>query len=264
MSECLKYQELISAYADGIITEAEEKELLAHIDSCPDCRALLDIYKCMHSSYTNENMEEPPKELLTGVMSAIGASPVTTASSAAVTKPNKAKSKNTKKMIIALTTMAACLVLAVLAFPLMWQTGKSDAAADVAMDAADAPTADYAADMPADAPAADYDDSEFIEETEDDAVADVPSDDAADTPVDDTVTDNTQSDSKTSLFATAYIYGELPDFLSADSFTDNGDGTLSYYADISLIGDIEAFCGEISYTGASEEESSSVLIVWTP
>lgn len=42
MSECEKYSEVASAYLDGELSDAQKDELKKHLDSCPECRAMLD------------------------------------------------------------------------------------------------------------------------------------------------------------------------------------------------------------------------------
>ncbi|MBR1781283.1 MAG: zf-HC2 domain-containing protein [Oscillospiraceae bacterium] len=42
MRECTEYWELISAALDGALTSEEERQLEAHLATCPDCRALLE------------------------------------------------------------------------------------------------------------------------------------------------------------------------------------------------------------------------------
>ncbi len=67
MSDCMKYEELISGYVDGELTETEKAELLEHIKTCPSCAALLEIYESM-ADQTDDMLAEPPDELAAGVM----------------------------------------------------------------------------------------------------------------------------------------------------------------------------------------------------
>ncbi len=69
MAECDKYQDLISCYIDGTISEEDRQRLFKHIESCEDCAQLLEIYSDI--SRTMADDAEPPEELLSGVMSGV-------------------------------------------------------------------------------------------------------------------------------------------------------------------------------------------------
>jgi anti-sigma factor RsiW len=62
MSECSKYNLLISAYIDGELSEAEAEELKQHLDTCKDCRAYLKMLEAVSKQLGN-TLIEPPMEL---------------------------------------------------------------------------------------------------------------------------------------------------------------------------------------------------------
>lgn len=61
---------LISGHIDGENTPEEEALLRAHLEECPDCRAVLRAYEEIDSELTASE-EEPPQTLLSGVMETI-------------------------------------------------------------------------------------------------------------------------------------------------------------------------------------------------
>ncbi len=71
MSErCRKYDEQISAYLDGELSEAEASRLRAHTAACSDCAALLDLLSGL-SQALRDDLAEPPAVLADGVMDRI-------------------------------------------------------------------------------------------------------------------------------------------------------------------------------------------------
>ena len=70
MKHCEKYEELISGYVDGELSEAEVSELEAHLASCGDCRRALEFYRTLHS-LEQESMAEPPAALHGSIMNAV-------------------------------------------------------------------------------------------------------------------------------------------------------------------------------------------------
>ena len=69
MNNCTKYAELISCFYDGEITDAEKSELENHLEQCPSCRSLFEIY-----SYISDGageLEESPDALRENVMAEI-------------------------------------------------------------------------------------------------------------------------------------------------------------------------------------------------
>lgn len=115
MSDCKKFQDLISQKLDGELSEQEELELDAHLGSCPSCRTLLEIYS---SVFTDEELIEPPSALSENVMSQIRAQ-------------KKNTSKNRHIFIRYAAGIAACIALAIFAAPRLFTGSKSD---DAKMD----------------------------------------------------------------------------------------------------------------------------------
>lgn len=97
MKHCEKYIELISAYVDGELSEAEVSELEAHLVSCEDCRRTLEFYREL-STLEQESMVEPPAGLHDSIMTAV----------------KREKRRPFVRAIPALVgSLAACLVIAV-------------------------------------------------------------------------------------------------------------------------------------------------------
>ena len=72
MADCTKYRELLSGQADNALTEAENSELMKHLEGCAACRALLSVYRDITCA-AEESMEEPPEDFAAGVMRRIKA-----------------------------------------------------------------------------------------------------------------------------------------------------------------------------------------------
>jgi len=77
MNPCAKYEEWMSAYVDGMLDDAEQVELMVHLQTCPSCLAVWQDYELM--SKTLEYAEvEPPETFAADVMARIQAQPVLT------------------------------------------------------------------------------------------------------------------------------------------------------------------------------------------
>ena len=70
MNDCTEFQDLISAYVDGELTEADKASLEAHMSACADCSAILEIYRSI-STAVDGSLEPAPESLHTGVMEKI-------------------------------------------------------------------------------------------------------------------------------------------------------------------------------------------------
>lgn len=70
MADCKEYESMISSYVDGELPEHEEKALLAHLDGCASCRALLSVYQCV-SEAAGENLLDVPDGFSVKVMDKI-------------------------------------------------------------------------------------------------------------------------------------------------------------------------------------------------
>ena len=97
MAECEKYQELISLYIDGNITESELTELRRHTDSCSECAGLLSVYEEVSGLMAEE--QDPPAELLTGVMAGVREINARNA---------KAQKTRSKRVVLKWAALAAC------------------------------------------------------------------------------------------------------------------------------------------------------------
>ncbi len=59
------WQEQLSAYVDGELTPEEETALMAHLESCGECRSALALLRGM-TGVLGEGVEEPPEALVQG------------------------------------------------------------------------------------------------------------------------------------------------------------------------------------------------------
>ena len=73
MIGCEKARELISCLIDGELSEKEQSEVLAHIEICPECRAVYDAFSAVSESLSE--LEEVPEGFSENVMGAIKAPP---------------------------------------------------------------------------------------------------------------------------------------------------------------------------------------------
>ena len=71
MKNCEYYRELISCMLDGELDEAQRSELEEHIAECAECAAVYKAFASV-SEALDENMQEPPENLLDNVMQRIG------------------------------------------------------------------------------------------------------------------------------------------------------------------------------------------------
>ena len=236
MTNCTKYEELISSAIDKELSFAEEAELLDHIAQCPSCKKVYETYKEVFSSF-EDVMEEPPVELKNNIMSAIkdsGAVYTPTTKTA----PLKAK-KSKKNAWVKFAAIAACFVLIVASVPSLFGGRKSAAPESTAgSDAAnrfdvlaDAPAADMpAADMPVADAAPDTSVSDNLfdmteDGTESDMIIapekpdyDMPSEEPAGEPTTETIN-----------ACTIYVSGALPEILEDYNMLENGDGSYRIY-----------------------------------
>lgn len=72
MGECEHYRELISALIDGEVSESENAEIRAHIESCPECRAMFDAFTAVSDSLSE--LEELPDGVHESIMRGVRAS----------------------------------------------------------------------------------------------------------------------------------------------------------------------------------------------
>lgn len=72
MKDCEYYREKISCLMDGELSPEETAGLEAHIEGCPECRALYEAFTAV-SAALSEGMEEPPEHIAPSVMQEIRA-----------------------------------------------------------------------------------------------------------------------------------------------------------------------------------------------
>ena len=97
MKDCEYYREKISCLMDGELSPEETAGLEAHIEGCPECRALYEAFTAV-SAALSEGMEEPPEHIAPSVMQEIRA----------ITEKKK------RGVWIKCLSAAACLALVVL------------------------------------------------------------------------------------------------------------------------------------------------------
>lgn len=97
---CDKYLDLISARLDGPLSPEDEAQLTAHLNTCPQCRAIADDLAHIHSAMSGA-AAVPPAELAQGVMKSI-----------------RAQRTTRKRTWRQLGALAACFVLCVGLFTL--------------------------------------------------------------------------------------------------------------------------------------------------
>lgn len=102
MSECDKYQEMISQMLDGELPEPHKTELVRHIGCCPDCRRVYDAFSAISLSLGET---AAPEGFAGGVMAAVRTRG----------EHGSGRSKTPGKSLARYLALAACLVLAVLA-----------------------------------------------------------------------------------------------------------------------------------------------------
>jgi len=59
VKNCNSYQEQISAFIDGLLTENERLELMEHMAACPTCQACFDDQIALHDALTQLEAEAP-------------------------------------------------------------------------------------------------------------------------------------------------------------------------------------------------------------
>lgn len=66
MSDCREIQELISALIDGKVSEKEKTEIYAHVEKCPECKAMLEAFTAVSESLGE--LEDVPAGLHENIM----------------------------------------------------------------------------------------------------------------------------------------------------------------------------------------------------
>ena len=123
MSNCEKYLEMISAYADDELNETEKAELEAHLENCEECRSILETYREMSAEMLS-GAEEVPEGFSDGVMEKV----------ASYEKNISARNKRRNFGIAGRWIgVAACIAIVLVAFPRMPGLG-CGASKDAAME----------------------------------------------------------------------------------------------------------------------------------
>lgn len=240
MSNCSKYEELISCMIDGELTQAEENELMEHIAQCPSCRSLYKTYKEAFGSFDNV-MVEPPAELKENIMAAVLKSgetyaPVNTGAEKATQK------KGSSRVCFKYAAIAACFAIVVFSMRAVADRAHEYAADEPGSDSA---TNDAITDTPAESPASDdfFSDTTGNGSPAGDGGVDGIESDLAEEPVEEPADDivepgyDVPEESEPGDIATSsepgicviFIYGDLPDILSDADMIDNGDGSFTIY-----------------------------------
>ena len=98
MKSCRDYQELISRLIDGDLSESEQADVRAHVESCPECAALYEAFSSL-SGHLSCDLAEPPESLRENVMADV----------------RREKLRAVKHPSRAVWTAAACLAVVLLA-----------------------------------------------------------------------------------------------------------------------------------------------------
>jgi len=70
---CEQMTALLSAYMDGELTAAEQVHVRAHLEQCPECRALYEQLMTLHTSFSDLEEISAPENFAQGVMARIRA-----------------------------------------------------------------------------------------------------------------------------------------------------------------------------------------------
>ena len=68
---CLEYSEMMSLYADSLLTEEQEETLLQHVELCSECRAEWQAIQRLGSLFDGIAFSAPPPTLVGAVMNDI-------------------------------------------------------------------------------------------------------------------------------------------------------------------------------------------------
>jgi len=64
---CKRIEELLSAYLEGELADAEKAEVAAHLAACPECAGLVDLMKEATGALAGFPEAEPSPELMAGL-----------------------------------------------------------------------------------------------------------------------------------------------------------------------------------------------------
>ena len=124
MSKCTEYMELLSAYADGEVSETDKQRVEEHLETCENCSAVLGFFR-ETSVAAAESFAPVPEELLAGVMKEISEGAAGKADAEDVIKSAK-KKKIPRVVLTRYVPIAACLALVLLTVPRFINLNRSD------------------------------------------------------------------------------------------------------------------------------------------
>ena len=144
---CVGLADLLCAYADGELTDANKQLVEDHLAICDNCTSILKIYREI-STAVNDTCVEAPPELVAGVMNRIINEDIPRVEKETVQR------KRNRFILTRYIPVAACLVAALLVWQFWgntWFTGQVGDAMPAAspMEVYDAPEPSAAAGMPA-------------------------------------------------------------------------------------------------------------------
>ena len=150
MSDCERYEEMISALLDGELSGGEEAEVRAHMASCPECAAMYEAFAAVGGAV---GAQDVPDTLHDGIMAKVRAA------------EKASKTQHTIVRLRPILAAAACLIVLVgTVFALKNNLGPGSRTVKSASSSADAPAAaesysagaltDSKIGTPAEAPAA--------------------------------------------------------------------------------------------------------------
>lgn len=263
MTDCTKYQQLISSYIDGEISAEEKDELTEHLKNCPSCTSLLNAYEALFSDMS-QDFVEPPQQLVSGVMDKIRSDE----NAAIKATPTKVNSKNTKKrnVWVKYFAAAACVALVLFTAPKIMEHSSSsslpDAAASETMDSGDDVMAEDSVEtaLPPEFNENAGSDTSAKSEDTDGAPTSPPAGDAAA----DTAPAENNRDDNAAGSATIYISGDLPEVLSSYPQTDLGDGTFSISVSEDIANTLSEMGYSIEYSDVGGPEYAEYTVIYTP
>jgi len=128
VDKCVEYLELISAYADGELSEFDSKRVEEHLSTCENCSALLDLYSEISVAVIESN-EPIPNALLENVMEKVLNDNV-------VKMSDVSKKRSMTRIVLSrYVPIAACLALVLLTLPRVFDLNRpsSDSASEVGL-----------------------------------------------------------------------------------------------------------------------------------
>ena len=118
MEKCVEYLELISAYADGELTETEKRRVETHLEACENCSAILELYREISVAAVEASVPAPDA-LRNGVMGQI-------LGIGTISIDDYAKRRKTLRIVLSrVVPVAACLALMLLTLPRLFNINRA-------------------------------------------------------------------------------------------------------------------------------------------